>query len=236
MDIPGDNEIFSNSSIEGISESRDFSISSNYATIDQRLNNIETTIRDLIPRIITIENCLGIGSKQSKVFTTEAYPEEWSLRRDEDYVNFAKKKILHLRNDISWRQCFAAYQLEGLTDQQRSKIDFILTKGPINVSKIVNSIALILIGAEDIKNYLIGVHGEAVKKSTRVNMDTRPILAIEKESRLRTFFSLIDKVFISPKGWETLVRKPINQMGREFFSGKRKLKSNSGDWTRKKRN
>uniref|UniRef100_T1K7E1 BEN domain-containing protein n=1 Tax=Tetranychus urticae TaxID=32264 RepID=T1K7E1_TETUR len=217
--LPGDAEIFGFNSIQGAAVQDENQLESRLALIDQRQTNMEFMIRSFSGRLDEIEKVLGIGSKQNQIYTSDKFPEEWSLRTDQDYVNFAKTKISHLRNNFEWRACFSAYKMDGLNDEKKAKIDFILTKGPINISKIVNTIAVEILGVECIKNYLVGVNGCSVKKHGH---DKRPILPMEEESKLRTFFSLIDKIFISPNGWEVLVRKPINQMGREYFSGKRK--------------
>uniref|UniRef100_T1KH24 Uncharacterized protein n=1 Tax=Tetranychus urticae TaxID=32264 RepID=T1KH24_TETUR len=185
--------------------------------LTQRVNLLEMIIQQQNLRLVNLE---AASQGHAMAMINPEYPVEWSLKSPNDYIRYAEKKIHNLQRDNEWRMNFLSIQFDGLTNSSKEIILNAINKTRISVSSIVNVIAKEILGVSQITEFTVGCHGMPVATGTPQSHSRIP-LDEKEENKLRAILGFIDKIFVSKKGWEYLVRRPVNQMGREFKSGKR---------------
>ncbi|XP_015790380.1 uncharacterized protein LOC107367215 [Tetranychus urticae] len=191
------------------------------ASLTQKINFLEIMIQHLNTRVSILE---GKELIHGNVMATAAqdYPVSWNLKTPKDYIVYAEKKIHNLKHDNEWRKNFLTINFDGVTSENKERILQSINKSRISISHIVNTIAKETIGINILSTHSLGSHGMAIINSSP-GKASRPTIDETLENKLRSVVGFIDQIFVSRDGWEYLVRRPVNQMGREFKSGKRSL-------------
>ncbi|XP_025016067.1 uncharacterized protein LOC112538591 [Tetranychus urticae] len=167
-------------------------------------------------RLLSLEGATG----NTMAMGNSEYPVEWKLRSAKDYTSYAEKRIANIKLDNEWRKNFLSIEFPGVDKESKEKIVSAIFKQRLCVSSIINTIAKETIGIQKLSYQALGCHGIAVATGGSTK-NSRPTIAQEDENKLRAVVGFLDKIFVSKNGWEYLVRRPVNQMGREFKSGKR---------------
>uniref|UniRef100_T1KP47 Uncharacterized protein n=1 Tax=Tetranychus urticae TaxID=32264 RepID=T1KP47_TETUR len=188
--------------------------------LNNRLVNLEVKLAQLPTNI---SPCHG----NTMFNMNPEYPIEWKFKCPKDFTDYIETRLNQIKHDPEWRKNFQCIEFSGFSAESKERVIAILTKEKANASRLVNAIAKEIIGKEKLTMFTLGSHGMPVVVGAS-KLLARPPLGEDDENKLRQVLGFIDKLFVSREGWEILVRKPVNQMGREFKRNRRSDPINVG--------